>query len=205
MEGTGPVKRVRLWPHTPDIFATFVSFPVSPPSPALCALRDAVAKAASSAWQCAVTPCEELHVSVTRTLPIRKNERARLTQRLSAAIASSDTCAFVAEAKNLVVLTNDSHVTSFVALVLEAEELEELTLQLDRELASLGQPVFPCPHVFHVSLAWADGDWSSDEHAMVLKDLVSKMAIDEHKLALTECVLRVGDVLHTFSLPAALT
>jgi hypothetical protein len=201
MEGASEPKRARLWPHTPDIFATFVSLPIRP-SAGLISLQKALIVSARAAWGCVVTPCEDLHVSLTVTLPLARKDRARLTQRISSVISSSNVCSFVAETSSITVLTNESGATSFIALVVEADELNELTSRLDKELVLLGQPSLPDPPVFHISLAWADGDWSADDHVSVVRAHGLDL-LEDCSLKVCECVLRVGDLLHSFSLPVS--
>lgn len=197
------MKRVRLWPHTPDIYASLVYFPVSSRSD-LSSLSSRVCLAASAAWKCPVScidPCS-LHVSVSRTLPLPGSLRARLSQRVASLISSSlSLCSFAVRATHLVVLPNEAGATSFLALAIEGPELEETTRALDRELRNMGLPEFPDPPVYHVSLAWVDGDWTSsstnsNEFLNQFQDEVQDMTFK-----LQECVLKIGDVLHTFSLP----
>ncbi len=196
-EGGAVPKRARLWAHQEGVYATFVSLPV-PLTTELCGVQERAVAAAGKAWGTPVCKLPELHVSVTRTLPLPKQDRARLTQRVGAALLRSPVHAFGARLAGLECLVNEAGETSFVVMRLEAEELVELVELMDAELEAMGLPVFPQPAVLHVSLGWASGDHTGtavpeEWHAAVLQD------VEEVRLA--ECVLRVGDVDHSFSLP----
>ncbi len=184
-EGEGSAKRARLWEHQEGVYATAVFLP-APPTAELRRVQEAALAAARAAWgeaAAGLAALPALHVSLTRTLPVGREERARLTRRLSAALLGAGE-------------------TAFVALRVEAAALERLVARLDGELAALGQPVFPRPALLHVSLGWLLGDWTARE-AELLAEWARRGEEAEElaELRLTECVLRVGDVEHSFVLP----
>ena len=193
---------MRLWEHQEGVYATYVSLPV-PLTEEMQRAREAAVAAAAAAWgvaEGAATALPELHVSVTRTLPVAQAQRARLTRRLSAALVGAGETAFAARAAGVVVLANETRATSFVALRVEAEALERLVALLDAELGALGQPPFPRPALLHVSLAWLPGDWTAREPEL-LAAWAARVERDMAELWLSECVLRVGDTEHCFALP----
>ena len=199
MEGPSEPKRVRLWDHTPGVFASSVYLPVALCPGWLIDLQDRALTACATAWHCSVGRINStlLHVSLSRTLPLHRDARSRLAQRVGAMVANSEVCAFNASATRLCVLASETCETSFVVLALEAPELDDLVKELDKELILMHLPTFPSPPVFHVSLAWVDGDWTSEEFQKALCEI----DVGEGSLKLTECVLKIGDVMHSFSLP----
>jgi hypothetical protein len=200
MEEEGAPKRVRLWEHQEGIYATSVSLPVQL-TDEMRRVQETALEAAREAWGSGVTALPELHVSVTRTLPVAREARARVTRRLSAALLEAGETAFGAQSTGLAVLANETRETSFVVLLVEAAALERLVGRLDAELAALGQPVFPRPALLHVSLGWLPGDWISRQEELLARWGGREDLEDIAPLRLSECVLRVGDVDHCFALP----
>ncbi len=198
-------KRARLWPHVVGNFASCVRLPVHGP-PLAQAIAAAIRQAEKALGVVFVPiPLEQLHVSVTRTFPVVKASVPRFTRLVCAAVRDADM-----EPLRLVVsrtprvLANDVGATSFLALTIDASSsgdaldcLNELAAALDDVLTTLALPTFYQPALFHVSVAWTEGDHSATVLPAIDAPASSSLAF------VTRCDqvdVVVGDAVHTFEL-----
>jgi hypothetical protein len=190
-------KRVRSWPHVKGLYASFVSFPLLGQATALEPLVAAAVRAPFEPFASG-----QLHISVTRTFPVPRALLVRFTRAMCSAIGELELDAFkvVLDLKPCL-LVNDTETTTFLAFAVDDrhpgnEKLSDVSGALDRVLAKLGLPVYYEPARFHVSVAWAAGNLTSDPVRLEEQQLLVPA------LALKRLDFMVGEDIHSFELVA---
>jgi hypothetical protein len=194
-------KRLRSWPHIKGNYASFASFPLLCPAAALEPLVSAaLEKVPPHIPVFEPFAAADLHISVSRTFPVPKPQLVRFTRLMCSAISEAELSAFkvVLESKPCL-LVNEAGTTTFLAFTVDVrhsghEELLQVSSTMDAVLAKLGFPLFYEPPRFHVSVAWATGNFGND--CAWLEDQWHVMPV----LTLKRLDLLVGEDIHSFEL-----
>ena len=202
------MKRSRLWEHQEGIYATSVFIPI-PASAALMSLQRRACRMANVSWGEAahVEATSDLHVSLSRTLPVPRELRHRLATRLGAILSSAGARFFITvdEELGLQSLVNETRSTTFVAAVVQADELGPLVRRMDSVLQALGLPCYPDPPVFHISLGCAAGDFAGLPLDIPTGSNSDNDDDDDDangfEFVAREGVIRIGKTEHVFVLP----
>lgn len=103
-------------------------------------------------------PCDELHMSVSRTVPIRHYWIEPITEQLRNGLSSLKSFVSVLQRPGL--YTNDEKTRSFVALKImtENKKFQDIVNVIDRVFQQFSLPFFYKDPSFHVSVAWLLGD-----------------------------------------------
>ncbi|XP_020622171.1 U6 snRNA phosphodiesterase-like [Orbicella faveolata] len=107
-------------------------------------------------------PCDELHMSVSRTVPIRHYWIDPIVQQLKNGFSTVHS--FVSALQCPEVYTNDEETRSFVALKIMSEykKFKDIVDVVDGIFQEFSLPTFYKNPSFHVSIAWCLGDICSE-------------------------------------------
>ncbi|XP_036391651.1 U6 snRNA phosphodiesterase [Megalops cyprinoides] len=148
--------RVRSFPHERGNWATHVYVPYAPEEGLLDLLGEALAGRDPALTRTAEG--EELHVSLSQTVPLRHHWIRRFVGSLRAGLRACRRSVCVAD--RLQVYTNQERTRTFLGAEVTAghAHLLELARAVDRTMEEFDLATFYENPSFHVSLAWCVGD-----------------------------------------------
>lgn len=158
--------RVRTFAHQTGNFAVHVwlQFSTEAPDALRTSMKEALAAASQDAEGGRVEPLEagELHVSLSRTFPLRFHELAPFETALRAQVASAAVAPFNAALGSMRWLVNDERTRSFVAVAVQEQEAQHAYLRLVAAVntccASFRAPSYYADPLLHLSCGWMAGD-----------------------------------------------
>lgn len=197
--------RIRGFDHVPGNWATHVLVPFVLPDgfPELVASLKRVWPAEASELH--VDDLRDIHVSISRTVPIRHHWIDPLKEFLQREF--KDKRRFVCNFPKIGVYVNDEKTRTFLALELDmgVSQLKKLVVVVDKAYEDFGLPKYYEKPSFHASFAWSLGD--SSRHLQTptlakLQALLDSYVEDNSPLVFTakEVQCRTGNKVFRFPL-----
>lgn len=155
--------RIRTFSHFPGNWAMHVFIPFTTNSYFESLVVSVVESlAAIISGEVHLTPCNELHVSVSRTVPVRHYWIEPIVQQLKNGLSTVQSFRSTLQCPEF--YTNDEKTRSFLALKVVAghKKLKEIVAIVDDILEEFSLPAFYKDPSFHLSIAWLLGDISSE-------------------------------------------
>jgi len=192
------MKRARVWPHVPGQYATFIAYPVSRLPQQVPLTHDMVVEE--------FTAVDQLHLSVSRTFPLKRSQLSRFSALLSRCFEqkNDDTIKNVihVDFDRISLMLNDSKTTTFLVLVVDEncegydDLLDVIDTIDDQVMDKMKLEPFYDPPKPHISLAWAVGDFVSG----VAQDKIDVPLESPIRISLDVLELLMGQHLHEFRL-----
>lgn len=188
--------RIRTFSHFPGNWAmhVFIPFRANEHFESLVA---SIVDSLSASMSCDIhmLPSDELHLSVSRTVPIRHYWIDPMVQQLRNGLGSMHR--FVSSLQFPELYANDEKTRSFVALKItsECKKLQHIVDVVDGIFEQFSLPAFYKNPSFHVSVAWLLGDICSDSTEEIqtkLQDMFDAL-ISEKEIA-RSLILEVKEV-----------
>lgn len=164
--------RIRAFSHFPGNWAMHVFIPFKTTvhfESLVTSLVESLSTTASSDVH--IMHCNELHVSVSRTVPIRHYWIEPIVQQLRSSLSTIPR--FVSVLQCPEIYTNDEKTRSFVALriMAESKKFQGIVDAVDSIFGKFSLPAFYKDPSFHVSVAWLLGDICSDRAEKIQTNL----------------------------------
>ncbi|XP_054632431.1 U6 snRNA phosphodiesterase 1 isoform X2 [Dunckerocampus dactyliophorus] len=195
--------RVRSFKHERGNWATYVYFPYQPEEKFEEMMEDLLSTAA--AFGLALTPQEELHLSLSQTVVLRHHWIQPFTQSLKAGLACCKR--FVCSADRLKVYCNAEKTRTFLGIEVANghAQLLDVVRVVDKTMTEFRLDTFYQDPSFHVSLAWCVGDFTVQLRQCLqeLQNVVDNHEEGPYHLWLDCAELRCRTGNKTFQFPLA--
>ncbi|KAM9470437.1 U6 snRNA phosphodiesterase 1 isoform 2-T2 [Clarias gariepinus] len=195
--------RIRSFQHERGNWATYVYLPYEPEDAFLELLNEL--RVCAAAHGVTLTPAEEFHVSLSRTVVLRHHWIQPFVQSLRSELA---TClGFVCLADKLKVYTNPEKTRTFFGMEISTGHMQllEVVKRVDKLMEEFNLSTYYEDPSFHLSLAWCVGDVAEKLQPECLSELQS--LVDGHedgpfqiKLNCKELHCKTGNKFYRFPL-----
>ncbi|XP_048576515.1 U6 snRNA phosphodiesterase 1 [Nematostella vectensis] len=189
--------RVRTFEHFPGNWALHVYIPMFGPSDLASLIESFVMSLPSDLVpKMHLFPCNELHLSLSRTVPIRHYWINSIVDQLKSAFALKHSFHCILGSPEF--YTNDDKTRSFIGLKILSghKKLSSLVCNVDEVLEEFALPTFYQDPSFHVSIAWCLGDIHEhlmEKHIKQIQDAFDSLVME---MSAADCLAFTPNQVH---------